>query len=466
MAYTKPSELEMAEIEVTKIESDETHENERKEKLDSKEYGEIVYQAEEKQESKRERSWTRLGLRDRGKSAKTLSDEWWEGKKPFEINGKKVPVFFMKWFLFLKYEEPPKHISILQQTAWGWRPRLNFWCVLPILIATAAFFIIFGVPMIVFQMLFVFRFVTEYTHCPAVNSSADLRNSLQQMLALSSVIRPCEATVNLTTVNFTTCEQYVSAIPLCVLARVRINHICYCSVALNVEQDLEPPSFLFYELNNFFISHRRFAQSWFGRHFVGADPTGSTLSCGTYTRSPNGSVYFPCGMVTNAFFNDTITPLNFNFTKNGLNFWRYLGDKFANPSPLAQEAIINETASPPAWPYPVYQLPGGVENPDFVAWHATSAFPNFRKLYGVINGRVSAGVYNFTISYNYPVTSVSAKKFISVGTTAWMGGEPSGFLSYSYIVLGVLIALTTIFIIIVHFPLKLRNTKSFLQKSH
>ena len=458
--------VEMAEIHITTISnsSDNIIEPPRAESP-------ISDETEDNKEAtaslmRRKRAWTRYGMRDRGKSAKKLSDEWWEGKEPLVIRGKVVPVFFMKWFLFLKYEEPPKHISMLQQSAWAWRPRLNFWCVLPILFATCIFFIVFGIPMVYFLVTGVFTFGTDYTHCKSTNASTQLKTAISTMLTQSSMISPCVSPVNLTDLNLTTCEQYISAIPRCVLATVRINYPCVCNVELQVDRPLLPPVFLFYELSNFYISHRRFTQSWFGSHFLSESFTSVDRSCFAYSEDANGTTYFPCGMVTNAFFNDTISPTSFTIIKNSIAFPRYVGNKFVQPSTATQERIINATSFPPAWPFSVYSLPGGMENQDFMVWHSTSAFPNFRKLYGVINDTITAQTYSFTIVYNYPVTSVGASKFLSIATTAWMGGQPSGFLSYSYLVFGILIAVTTLLIIVFHFPLKHIHQKHYLQQPY
>ncbi|KAI6649321.1 Cell cycle control protein 50A [Oopsacas minuta] len=416
--------------------------------------------------SKKERSWTRFGLRDRGKSAKTLSAEWWEGKEPFMIRGRSVPVFLMKWVLFLKYEEPPKHVSLLQQSAWAWRPRLNFWCILPILFSSCLFFIVFGIPMVYFFVTSVFSYSVDYTYCLSTNSSTDLRTSLETMLAESSSSIACNSPVNVSTVNLTTCEQYVSAIPRCVLASVRIKYSCQCRVQLPVDRVLPQPVFLFYELSNFYISHRRFTQSWFGSHFLSESFDSVDRGCASYSRDANNTVYFPCGMVPNAFFNDTIIPVEFPIIKKDITFSRYVGNKFVQPSLAIQDEIINNTASPAAWAFPVYSLPSGMENDDFMTWHSTSAFPNFRKLYGVVNATINSQTYNFIVIYNYPVTSVGASKFISFGTTAWMGGQPSGFLSYFYLVYGIVIGVCTLVIVIIHFPFKHWNKKSYLTQPY
>ena len=467
MADESSTSVEMAEIHVTTI-SNKSSDIIEPPQIESP----VSDEVEDKEAPvtaslmRKRRAWTRYGLRDRGKSAKTLSEEWWQGKEPLVIRGKTVPVFIMKWFLFLKYEEPPKHISILQQSAWAWRPRLNFWCVFPILCTTCLFFIIFGIPMVYFLVTGVFTFSTDYTHCVSTNSSSELKSSIDQMLTQSSIQSPCVSPVNLTNINITTCDQYISAIPRCVLASVRINFLCVCSVELQIDRDLSPPVFLFYELTNFYISHRRFTQSWFGSHFLSQKFDSVDSGCAAYSRNANGTIYFPCGMVTNAFFNDTISPLNFTINKRDITFSRYVGNKFVQPSLARQEEILNATASPAAWPFSVYSLSGGMENEDFMAWHSTSAFPNFRKLYGVINGTITAKTYTFHIVYSYPVTSVGASKFISIATTAWMGGQPSGFLSYSFLIFGILIALTTLLIVVFHFPLKHIHKKDYLQQPY
>lgn len=68
---------------------------------------------------------------------------------------------------------------------------------------------------------------------------------------------------------------------------------------------------------------------------------------------------------------------------------------------------------PPYWRRPVYELDpydpnnNGFINEDFIIWMREAAFPNFKKLYGILNRRqelfadgLPAGNYTISISYS------------------------------------------------------------------
>lgn len=71
------------------------------------------------------------------------------------------------------------------------------------------------------------------------------------------------------------------------------------------------------------------------------------------------------------------------------------------------------TAKPAYWRKPVYQLDpsdtynNGFINDDFIVWMREAAFPNFKKLYGILDRRIEqfrdglpAGNYSVSISYS------------------------------------------------------------------
>jgi len=67
----------------------------------------------------------------------------------------------------------------------------------------------------------------------------------------------------------------------------------------------------------------------------------------------------------------------------------------------------------------------------------TAGLPDFRKLWGRIEGTLKAGTYTIQITNSYDVSSFEGKKSFVLSTTNALGGK-NYFLAICYIVVGVL----------------------------
>jgi len=67
----------------------------------------------------------------------------------------------------------------------------------------------------------------------------------------------------------------------------------------------------------------------------------------------------------------------------------------------------------------------------------TAGLPNFRKLWGRIEGPLEAGTYELRVWYNYNVKPFQGKKSFVISTTNALGGK-NYFLAICYITVGCL----------------------------
>lgn len=97
-------------------------------------------------------------------------------------------------------------------------------------------------------------------------------------------------------------------------------------------------------------------------------------------------------------------------------------------------------------------------NEHFIVWMRTAGLPNFRKLWGKIGKDIEAGEYEVEIQNNYQVSSFQGQKWFVLSTTNALGGK-NYFLSYCYIIVGVLCILFAIIFCIAYMRRKNYNSE-------
>jgi len=169
-----------------------------------------------------------------------------------------------------------------------------------------------------------------------------------------------------------------------------------CTIQFTLPNDIGPPVYLYYRLTNFYQNHRRYVKSLDlnqlkGRALAGNDMGNS--ACSPLATAENGKPYYPCGLIANSIFNDTInsptlvsssggqTSQNYSMTKEGI--------AWASDMQLYGETAYSndDVVPPPNWQK---RFPNGytTENPipnlseyeEFAVWMRTAGLPTFSKL--------------------------------------------------------------------------------------
>ncbi|XP_056145521.1 transmembrane protein 30C [Lampris incognitus] len=249
---------------------------------------------------------------------------------------------------------------------------------------------------------------------------------------------------------------------------------CDCQVIFPIENTLKGDVFFYYGLRNFHQNLRRYMDSRDDRQMVGRKQSLKNPSsyCETFSRDQNGVPIAPCGAVANSMFNDSFTlvyhrpegvAVQVPLFRKGITWYTDKNIKYRNP-PKGNQTLAQAfqgTVKPLYWQKPVYELDpsdpnnNGFINDDLIVWMREAAFPNFKKLYGILDRSsepfqegLPAGNYSIHISYNYPVQYFRGRKEVVLTTVSWFGGQ-NRFLPVAYLVTSSLVFLLAVILTVI-----------------
>ncbi|XP_045909715.1 transmembrane protein 30C [Micropterus dolomieu] len=244
---------------------------------------------------------------------------------------------------------------------------------------------------------------------------------------------------------------------------------CSCKVVFPIEKAFKGDVFFYYGLQNFHQNLRRYMDSRDDGQMVGRKKNLKNPSsyCEPYAKDQNELPIAPCGAVANSIFNDSFS-LTYHgssglsvpvpLLREGIAWYTDKNIKFRNPKidNLTLAQVFEGTVKPLYWQKPVYELDthnptnNGFINDDLIIWMREAAFPNFKKLYGVLyraNNPFTKGLpegnYSIEISYNFPVQYFQGRKEVVLTTLTWFGGQ-NHFLPIAYLVTSSLILLIAV----------------------
>ena len=205
-----------------------------------------------------------------------------------------------------------------------------------------------------------------------------------------------------------------------------------CTTNRTIEEDIDQPIFIYYQLDGFYQNARRYLKSKSIDQLTGeADATEDCEPAETndemgFNKSVLGNILkmkekaIPCGLMAKSFFNDT-----FSFSINGDNS-RYDDENIAFEKD--KELFDKEIELSKQW--------RNITDEHFLVWMRPSGLPNPRKLWGRIKGDLKKGD-NITINItnNYDVKHYEGKKKIILSNTTIFGGR-NIFLGICYLVVG------------------------------
>ncbi|KAG9271019.1 cell cycle control protein 50A-like [Astyanax mexicanus] len=255
---------------------------------------------------------------------------------------------------------------------------------------------------------------------------------------------------------------------------IQARNSCDCVVNFNIPKTFPGDVFFYYGLVNFHQNLRRYMDSRDEDQLVGRKKSLKSPSsyCEPFAHDEHGEPIAPCGAIANSMFNDSFT-LTYHppdgaevpvpLYRRGITWYTDKNVKFRNPpTNTTLQLAFQGTAQPLFWQQPVYELDpadpsnNGFINDDLIVWMREAAFPNFKKLYGILiraetpfSEGLPAGNYSVNIIYNFPVQYFQGRKEVVLSTVSWFGGQ-NHFLPIAYLVTGGLIFIAAIVLTVVY----------------
>ena len=212
-----------------------------------------------------------------------------------------------------------------------------------------------------------------------------------------------------------------------------------CTKTIILEDDIDSPVFVYYQLIGFFQNSRRYVKSKETDQLTGDDigahdncepaeknsqmglPYGIKALDGVSDLS-DGNIAVPCGLMAKTFFNDS-----FEFKVNGAS---EPVDETNIAFAKDKDLYDKEPDKSKQWT--------SITDEHFLVWMRPSGLPNPKKLWGRINKDLKQGdKIDITIHNKYNVTHFGGEKKIILSNATKFGGK-NKFLGISYIVVGAL----------------------------
>ncbi|KAJ8124573.1 hypothetical protein O1611_g9067 [Lasiodiplodia mahajangana] len=334
-----------------------------------------------------------------------------------------------------KTSRRPANTAFRQQRLKAWQPILTPKNVIWIFFVLGVFAAVVG-GLLIYASRMVSYIEIDYTDCQTKASTSDLSPMPTDLV--SSHWRNGSAAVN--------AQWQKTEDTSHVFGSYNVTGLQNCTLQFDIVQNMSAPVRAYYRLDNFYQNHRRYVNSFYADQLLAKNVSTSTLdnsNCAplaieTLPGESTPRQIYPCGLIANSLFNDTIgRPLRlgvsgsdesrtYNWSETGIA-WSSDMDLYKPLTNPDYDLIV----PPPNWrdQYPdgLYSAdhppPNLKEDEHFVSWMRTAALPSFFKPWAFGNETLVAGTYSVNIVDIFDMTEYKGRKSLVITTTGPLGGK-------------------------------------------
>jgi len=200
----------------------------------------------------------------------------------------------------------------------------------------------------------------------------------------------------------------------------------FCNITFDLDEDMDEPVFLHYELIDFYQSNRYYKSSVNWKQARGDDLEKEELSsCKPYrTMEDLGRILSkedmggelgqhdianPCGLIAKTLFNDTFELLDPQGQSLELSF-----------DDLIIDAVKDRYERTDDWKDKQWT---DVEDEHYIVWMETSGMPSSKKLWARIDSDLPEGKYTLRVKSYYDLEEFDGEKWASLSTATHFGGK-------------------------------------------
>jgi hypothetical protein len=361
----------------------------------------------------------------------------------------------------------PPNTAFRQQRLKAWQPVLTPKVVIPLYLVLGIIFTPIG-GILFWRYMSVPSLTINYTNC--INQTLDKTQEMPGDLVKAS-FKKSDDPVKVRWTHWNTTQRYP-------LSNANLSTEM-CRLEFNVPQDLEAPIYLYYTMTNFYQNHRKYVKSFFDKQLKGDVVSyGDIAASDCSPLSVDGDTkkaYYPCGLIANSVFNDTIeNPVkltsgdhrdNVTYEMSETNIAWESDTKLYGPYPTQDDPEYKKIQPPSFWRkqwpngYTKEQPPPDLSKDEhLMVWMRTAGLPSFSKLYmsNTTHG-MQNGTYQIEIWDNFPSWRYGGTKSIYIISWSSSLGAQNPFLGILYLTVGGLFLILGVVFAVLHlfFPRKL-----------